>query len=124
MLMREDRANAAGEGAFAAARALRNILAHLPTAAAVEALAEEFPWLTLLPEDELPQFVTDFTKSARISAELGQWSVLAQTVREWRATAAVYADPKLLAELTTPLTGDYGPVPAPVEEDEDVAQAR
>ena len=77
---------------------------YLPTEAAIEALSEEFPWLILLPSAELPQFVADFTRSARISAELGQWSVLAETVREWRATAAVYAEPGLLAQLTAPLT--------------------
>jgi hypothetical protein len=119
LLTREDRVDAAGEGALAAARALRNILAHLPTDAAVEALAEEFPWLSLLPSAELPQFVTDFTRSARISAELGQWSVLAETVREWKATAAVYADPEILRQLTGPLTEDHGPVPGPVEADAD-----
>jgi hypothetical protein len=107
--------HAAGEGAQAAARALRNILAHLPIEAAVEALAEEFPWLSLLPSAELPQFVADFTRSARISAELGQWSVLAETVRQWKATATVYADPELLRQLTGPLTEDHGQVPAPVE---------
>jgi len=109
--------NAAGEGALAAARALRNILAHLPVAAAIEALAEEFPWLTLLPSEELPQFVTDFTRAARISAELGQWSVLAETVRAWKATAAVYADPILLHQLRVPLTEDHGQVSGPVEAD-------
>jgi hypothetical protein len=119
LLMREDRANAAGEGAFTAARALRNILAHLPLDAALAALAEEFPWLDLLPRAELPQFVADFTRSAQISAELGQWSVLAETVREWKATAAVYADPALLGQLTRPLAEDHGPVPGPVEADAD-----
>ena len=115
LLVREDRVNAAGEGAFTAARALRNILVHLPPDAALAALAEEFPWLDLLPRAELPQFVADFTRSAQIAAEVGQWSVLAETVREWRATAAVYADPVLLSQLTEPLTDDYGPVPGPVQ---------
>lgn len=49
----------------------------------------------------------------------GQWSVLAQTVREWKATAAVYADPSLLRRLTEPLMEGYGPVPSPVEADDD-----
>jgi hypothetical protein len=119
LLMREDRVNAAGEGAFTAARALRNILVHLPLNDAIAALAEEFPWLELLPRAELPQFVADFTRSAQISAEVGQWSVLTKTVREWKATAAVYADPDLLHQLTVPLTEDHGPVPGPVEADAD-----
>lgn len=116
LLTREDRVSAAGEGAVVAARALRNILLHLPLAAAIEALSEEFPWLSLLPPGELPQFVADFTKSATISAELGQWAVLAETLHGWKATAAVYADPGLLRQLTGPLTDDFGPVPGPMEE--------
>ena len=47
------------------------------------------------------------------SAELGRWSVLAQVLVEWKATAAVYAGPALVEELTRPLEADLGPVPAP-----------
>jgi hypothetical protein len=115
LLTREDRVSAAGEGAISAIRALRNLVAHLPVEVAIEALGEEFPWLRLLPEQELPQFVTDFVTAARISAELGQWSVLAQTIREWKATAAIYTDPARLRELTEPLADDHGPVPGPTE---------
>ncbi|SCL49856.1 hypothetical protein GA0070617_1307 [Micromonospora yangpuensis] len=106
---------AAGEGAVAAARALRNALAHLPREVAAEVLMDEFPWLGLLPEESLAQFVTDFVTATRISADLGEWSVLAQTVREWRATAAVYTDPRLVRELSEPLSEDHGPVPGPTE---------
>jgi hypothetical protein len=115
LLTREDRVLAAGEGAVAAARTLRNALAHLPSEVAVEALAEEFPWIELLPPVDRPQFVSDFVNAARISADLGQWSVLAQTIREWKATAAVYTDPALVHELTAPLSDDHGPVPGPTE---------
>ncbi|MEV0002370.1 hypothetical protein AB0H28_08800 [Micromonospora sp. NPDC050980] len=115
LLTREDRAVAGGEGAMAAARALRNALAHLPVDVAIEVLAEEFPWIRLLPESDLPQFVDDFVTGARISADLGHWSLLAQTIREWRATAAVYADPSLVRELTEPVSDDHGPVLGPTE---------
>ncbi|GAA1876284.1 hypothetical protein [Asanoa iriomotensis] len=115
LLTREDRVMAAGEGAVAAARALRNVLTHLPAEQAAEALADEFPWLALLPATDLPLFVRDFVRAAQISAELGQWGVLGQTVREWKATAAVYADGALATELTRPLADDHGPVPGPEE---------
>ncbi|MDG4823408.1 hypothetical protein O7635_16245 [Asanoa sp. WMMD1127] len=115
LLTREDRVTAAGEGAIAAARALRNVLTHLPADLATEALSDEFPWLALLPAADVQQFVRDFVKAAQISAELGQWGVLGQTVREWKATAAVYADPALTRELTGPLSDDHGPVPGPEE---------
>jgi hypothetical protein len=116
LLTREDRVTAAGEGAVAAARALRNILEHLPVDKISEALGDEFPWLGLLPPGDLPAFVADFVRAAQVSAELGQWSVLAQIVREWKATAAVYADPTLTRQLTGRLGDDHGPVPAPAGE--------
>ncbi len=115
LLTREDRTTATGEGAIAAARTLRNVLTHLPPERAAEALGEEFPWLALLPETDLPLFVRDFVKAVQISAELGQWGVLAQTLREWKATAAVYADSALTRDLTRPLADDHGPVPGPEE---------
>jgi len=42
-----------------------------------------------------------------------RWSVLAQVLVEWKATAAVYADPALVEELTRSLEADLEPVPAP-----------
>lgn len=59
------------------------------------------------------QFVSDFVRAVGASAELRRWSVLAQVLVEWKATAAVHADPALVAELSRPLDDDPGPVPAP-----------
>jgi hypothetical protein len=113
LLVREDSAETAAVGALSAARALRNVLAHLPGDDAVGALTEEFPWLDLLPEVDRRQFASDFVRAVAASAELGRWTVLAQVIVEWRATAAVHADPVLAEELTRPLDDDHGPVPAP-----------
>ena len=49
-----------------------------------------------------------FVRAFQASAEIGQWSLLAQTVREWRVTAAVYADPGLAEQLIGPLGDDLG----------------
>lgn len=113
LLVREDSAESAAVGALTAARALRNALAHLSPHDAAEVLTDEFPWLDLLPEAERRQFAVDFVRAVQASAELGRWTVLGQVVVEWRATAAVYADPALIEELTRPLDGDFGPVPPP-----------
>ena len=113
LLVREDSAEAAAVGALSAARALRNVLAHLSAADAVGALTEEFPWLDLLPDGDRRELATDLVRAVAASAELGRWSVLAQVIVEWRATAAVHADPALAAELTRPLDDDLGPVPEP-----------
>jgi hypothetical protein len=96
-----------------AARALRSLLAVVGTEVAGQALVEEFPWMELLPAQARAAFVRDFVRAAQASAELGHWSVLAQTLVEWRATAAVYADPALVAQLSEPLSADFGPVPEP-----------
>jgi hypothetical protein len=113
LLVREDTAEAAAIGAFSAARALRNALAHLSADDAFDALAEEFPWLDVLPDADRRKFAADFVRAVQASAELGRWAVLAQVIVEWRATAAVHADPALAEELSRPLDDDLGPVPAP-----------
>jgi hypothetical protein len=115
LLIREDRASSAAEGAVAAARALRNILTHLPSAVAAAALIDEFPWVDVLSPEDRAQFVADFVRAFQASAELGEWSVLAQTIREWQSTAAIHADPTLARDLAKPLTEDFGPVPHPTQ---------
>lgn len=116
LLIREDRAEALSEGSITAARALRNVLVHLPHDIAARALLDEFPWVDVLPEHSQVQFVTDFARAFQASAELGEWSVLAQTIREWRATAAIHADPVLAQQLSGPTDEDLGPIPEPTGE--------
>jgi hypothetical protein len=113
LLVREDSASSAADGALSAARALRNALAHLSADAAADTLVEEFPWVDLLPQADRRRFVADFVRAVGASAELGRWSVLAQVLVEWKATAAIHADPALLEELTQSLDEDLGPVPPP-----------
>ncbi|MDN5914125.1 MAG: hypothetical protein L0I76_03260 [Pseudonocardia sp.] len=113
LLISEGAAESAAVGALSAARALRSALAHLSAMDAATVLTEEFPWLDVLPELDRRQFATDFVRAVEASAELGRWSVLAQVVVEWRATAAIHADPALVEELGRPLDEDHGPVPAP-----------
>lgn len=113
LLVREDRASSAADGALTAARVLRSVLVHLSPEVAANALSEEFPWVELLPVAERQQFSADFVRAAQASAELGQWSVLAQVIVEWKATAAIHADPALAEQLSGPLDDDLGPVPAP-----------
>lgn len=116
LLTREDRASSTAEGAVAAARALRNLLAHMEPQIAAAALVDEFPWADLLPQRDRDQFVTDFVRAFQASAEMGQWAPLALTVREWKATAAIHADPELVEQLTSPLNDDFGAVPDPTED--------
>ncbi|MEQ3549978.1 hypothetical protein WIS52_05805 [Pseudonocardia nematodicida] len=114
LLVREETAESASVGALSAARALRNALAHLQADEGVAVLVEEFPWVDVLPDDDRRRFAAEFVRAVSASAELGRWSLLAQVVQEWKATATVHADPALAAELSRPLdAADHGPVPAP-----------
>ncbi len=113
VLTRADRAGTAGEGAVTAARAFRAMLAHSPADVIASAFADEFPWVLMLPPDDVTAFAADFVRGALAAAEVGQWDVLGQVIREWKATAAIHADPVLLAELAKPITDDHGPVRPP-----------
>lgn len=55
-------------------------------------------------------FVEEFTRAIEIAAQLNRWEVMDQVLHEWRATAAIYADPSLSARLTGPFEEDYGPL--------------
>lgn len=113
LLTREDRASASGAGSMTAARALRNVLTHLPAAEAAEFLRDEFPWTERLPREDLALFVVDFARAVQASAELGDWSGLTQVIVEWQSTALAYSDPALVRALTEPISDDLGEVPSP-----------
>ena len=113
LLTREDRAGAALAGSLTAARALRNALVHLGLQEAAAALQEEFPWVDHLLPGDVHLFVAEFIRAVGASAELGDWSALAQTIVEWKATALASSDPNLLRALTEPVTEDLGPVSSP-----------
>lgn len=115
LLIREDRASSGSEGAVTAARALRNILTHVPASAATEALRDEFPWIDLLPKTERALFVAEFVRAFQASAEIGEWSTLDQMITEWKSTAVARSDPQLAGLLADAINEDLGPVPNPDE---------
>lgn len=116
VLTRADRVSAADEGAVTAARAFRNVLVHADPEVIAEAFLDEFPWVRELPPQDVQEFVKDFIQAALAAAELGRWGVLSQTIREWKATAVIYAEPGLAEKLTRPITDDdeFTPAPPPV----------
>ena len=80
----------------------------------VDNLPAAIPWTTFLPVDERLTFLQEFAATATACIEAEVFGPLAQLSREWRATAAVYAEPKLAAVLlATPGEDDLGPVPRP-----------
>ena len=75
--------------------------------------AGAIPWLRFLPVEGRSEFLAEFFQCAEASAELGTMAPLAQLLSEWQATAAIYADPELHAELLRPSPGDGPRVPKP-----------
>ncbi len=109
----ESRTEAVAEGVRFLARMLGAALTDAAVRDRLQDSAETIPWLAFLPVQERQEFLVEFFRTAEAAAELGVLTPLAQLLREWQATAAIYADPELAAELRRPLTGDGERVPAP-----------
>lgn len=109
----ESRTEAVADGVRFLARMLGAALADAGVRDRLQASAEAIPWLSFLPAMQRQAFLAEFFRTAEAAAELGVMTPLAQLLREWQATAAIYADPELAAELRRPLAGDGGRVPAP-----------
>lgn len=77
--------------------------------------AAAFPWVGLLPEDDVRAFAAELAALARSVGSVGSvddTAYVEQTPAAWRHTADFHADPELLAALT----GDHddcGPAPDP-----------
>lgn len=109
----ESRTEAVAESVEFLARLLGTALADEVVRQRLRASAEAIPWLGFLPPDRREEFLGEFFRCAEAAAELGVMTPLAQLLREWQATAAIYADPALAAELRRPLPGDGDRVPPP-----------
>lgn len=91
---------------------LRTFALHQPQLLA-GMLKDAFPWLDLLPEAERLTFAQEFAATAAAAGAVDSFTPLAQLVREWRATAEIYADPALLSALTASVQGAGSFVPRP-----------
>jgi hypothetical protein len=111
-LSRADREAERGDALLAMARALRSIQLHDPAVLA-RAVTETFSWTEFLPETERAHFVDEFTRCAAGASELKVLGALGQLIREWRSTAAIWADPELAQALRTPLQAQGDAVPRP-----------
>jgi hypothetical protein len=110
-LMRADRRNYARETGRVTAKMLRQLFMSADAKLQSKVLYEVFPWVKFLPIDGRAEFLEDFITTLDACADLDIWPPMEQTVLEWKATAAVHADPELLATLTDETTiGDFGSV--------------
>ena len=69
----------------------------------VEDVNVTLPWTSLLPDEERRQFVAELMEMAGAAADTGNYAPLTTLLRDWQATANVYADPAAFKELTEPL---------------------
>lgn len=89
-------------------------IAAAPDAPVSALLAARFPWTKPLPEKELQEFADGFLKISRDGKSAERLTDLGNLLHSWQATADIYADPELFAELTQPLGKPTGePVPCP-----------
>lgn len=110
LLVRADHHQNRHSAAVTAARAMRSVFRHAGPDVVADALLDEFPWIAVLPKSDRAEFVQEFVQAIQASADLGQWSLLAQTVHEWANTAIVHADPELSRALSGPSTVTHGGV--------------
>jgi len=101
------------EAVLILAHRLRVIAIQAPESIA-HALTDGFPWAACLPEPDRRAFSAELTQALVASADLGSFDEIRQLLREWRATAAIHADPELAASLLKPITDvDGRPVAKP-----------
>lgn len=64
------------------------------------------PWLRYLPERSRQLFFAELFASVEAAAAIGTFAPVDRLLDEWRATAAIHADPDLADRLRRPLPGD------------------
>jgi hypothetical protein len=112
VLMRAERFEAGAAGLRVAARALA-IVARRNGGLAEEALAEELPWVTWLPDGERQECVRELLAHLIAGADTGELLPFARALISWRSTALIWSDPQLARELQGPFPGDGPEVARP-----------
>lgn len=111
-LSRADREVERTDAFRAMARAFRNLALH-NRGALGDALVDAFGWMEFLPASDRKQFADEFARVVTAAAEIDNYGPLGQLIREWRATAEIWADPSLVKKLRQPIQTNGAPVPSP-----------
>jgi hypothetical protein len=101
-----------------AVRVLRAVMSDpvLRSHTLLDILPQIFPWSQFLPPDGRIEFAQEFVDMMEASADLAVSAPVLVLIDQWRNTAEIYADPELLAILSSPRGGDFGAVPRPTVE--------
>jgi hypothetical protein len=74
-------------------------------------LADVFPWVWFLPQDDVRAFLVELVETLRAAASVSNLAAVDPVVAAWKATAEIHSDPELLKAATAPLDGtDFGEV--------------
>jgi hypothetical protein len=111
----ESRASAVSAGIELATHLLADAFAAVPEVPIklAQLLERRFPWTRFLPTDDRLAFAREFVETLQACASVGSSARLEEMVRDWKATAAIHADPVLAAELKRTLPGTSRRVPPP-----------
>ena len=71
------------------------------------------PWTRFLPPADRDLFYVELFECVAGALELGTMAPVAQLLSEWRATAAIHADPELVARMRRPDVSEGAPVSRP-----------
>ncbi|MDQ3576621.1 MAG: hypothetical protein M3443_03265 [Actinomycetota bacterium] len=81
-----------------------------------DVMPKVFPWVRFLPREDMQAFVVELVETLEAAGSLDTPAPVVRLIAEWRHTAEVYADPRLLDILRRD-GGDLGEVSAPVAAD-------
>ena len=109
----QSRSEADDEGLRFIAHLLGQALTDDVVSARLVSAAAAIPWVTFLPDRSRQAFVEELIRTAEAAGELGSMAPLVQLLVEWKATAALHADPALAVELRRPIPEIGSRVPAP-----------
>lgn len=76
-------------------------------------LADEYPWVELLPQGARRQFVGEYFRIMRASLKVGAFTQLATFLASWEGTAEVYALGLAPAVFDAEFAASARPVPRP-----------
>ncbi|MDX8052085.1 hypothetical protein SK571_22075 [Lentzea sp. BCCO 10_0798] len=78
-----------------------------------DVMPKVFPWVRFLPREDMQAFVVELVETLEAANSLGTPAPVSQLIGQWRRTAEVHADPRLVAILNRDDDEDFGEVPAP-----------
>jgi hypothetical protein len=111
----DSRVEAQQERSELAAHLLADAVATIPAMLGQMAaiLEKRFPWVRLLPADDRAAFAQELVETLQACAAVGKLARIEEIFHEWKATAEIYADPELAAQLKGPFVETDAPVRRP-----------